>query len=195
MTENARLFRKAGYALAGLLLTTASVLAADVTGEWWIEGRFGRVRIENCNNRMWGLISWEQASGAVDFNNPDPAKRTRPTLGMPILLGLKPTTANRWEGDVYSPENGKIYSVNISLINPDQLRLQGCVLGFLCGGQVWARAPVGPKANAAAAATAPKPTQTANAGNPPPGANGPPKAAPFETAKDVCNVVSAASRS
>ena len=194
MTENARLFRKAGFALAGLLLTTASVLAADVTGEWWIEGRFGRVRIENCNNRMWGLISWEQASGAVDYNNPDPAKRNRPTLGMPILLGMKQTAANRWDGEVYSPEDGKTWTVNISLTNPDQLRIQGCLL-FFCGGQVWARAPVGPKANAAADAAAPKQAAAQPTKPPPKGANGPPKAAPFETAKDVCNAVAAANRS
>lgn len=193
MTENARALRKASYALAGLLLSTASTLAADVSGEWWVEGNFGRVRIENCNNRMWGLISWEQVSGATDINNPDPAKRSRSTLGMPILLGMQQTAANRWEGDVYSPENGKTYNVSISLVSQDKLQLQGCFLGFLCGGQVWARAPVGPKANAAA----PKPpaTQTSGASNPPPGANGPPKAAPFESVKDVCNAVAAANRS
>ena len=194
MAENVRPFRKAGCALAGLLLTTASALAADMTGEWWIEGRFGRVRIENCNNRMWGLISWEQASGAVDYNNPDPAKRNRPTLGMPILLGMKQTAANRWDGEVYSPEDGKTWTVNISLTNPDQLRIQGCLL-FFCGGQVWARAPVGPKANAAADAAAPKQAAAQPTKPLPKGANGPPKAAPFETAKDVCNAVSAANRS
>jgi uncharacterized protein (DUF2147 family) len=194
MAENVRPFRKAGCALAGLLLTTASALAADMTGEWWIEGRFGRVRIENCNNRMWGLISWEQASGAVDYNNPDPAKRNRPTLGMPILLGMQQTAANRWDGEVYSPEDGKTWTVNISLTNPDQLRIQGCLL-FFCGGQVWARAPVGPKANAAADAAAPKQAAAQPTKPLPKGANGPPKAAPFETAKDVCNAVSAANRS
>jgi uncharacterized protein (DUF2147 family) len=188
MIETARAFRNAGYALAGLLLTSASALAADVTGEWWIEGRFGRVRIEKCNDRMWGLISWERASGAVDYNNPDPAKRNRPTLGMPILLGMKQTTANRWDGEVYSPEDGKTWTVNISLLSPDQLRLQGCLL-FFCGGQTWARAPVGPKANAAGDASPQPISQSAKP--PPKGANGPPKAAPFETAKEVCNAVAA----
>lgn len=192
MTKSARAFRKIRYALAGLLLTSMSASAADVTGEWWIEGKFGRVRIEKCNDRMWGLISWEQASGAVDYNNPDPARRNRPTLGMPILLGLTQTAANRWDGKVYSPEDGKTWDINISLINPDQLRLQGCLL-FFCGGQVWERAPVGYKANAAAgnndlAATAPpsKPL--------PRGATKGPKAAQLESAKDVCKAVDAAAK-
>ena len=180
--------------LAGLLLTTASALAADVAGEWWIEGKFGRVRIEKCDDRMWGLISWERASGATDYNNPDPAKRKRPTLGMPILLGLKQTSANRWDGEVYDPKRGQTWTINISLTNPDQLRLQGCLL-FFCGGQVWSRAPVGLKANATGDAALAKQPPPPSDESMPKGANGPPKAAPFETTKDVCNAVDKANRS
>lgn len=194
MTETERLFRRASCALAGLLLSTASVFAADVTGEWWIEGKGGRVRIEQCNGRMWGVISWERASGATDYNNPDPAKRTRPTLGMPILLGMKKTADNRWDGEVYNPEEGKKWTVNISLVSADQLRLQGCLL-FFCGGQVWARAPVGAKANAAGDAALAKQPMPPPARPLPKGANGPPKAAPFETTKDVCTAVTAADQS
>lgn len=194
MNETVRRFRRTSLALAGLLLSTGSVLAADVTGEWWVEGRFGRVRIEQCNDRMWGLISWERASGATDYNNPDPAKRARPTLGMPILLGMKKTADNRWDGEVYSPEDGKNWTVNISLVSADQLRLQGCLL-FFCGGQVWARAPVGAKANAAADAALAKQPLPPSSKPLPKGANGPPKAAPFETAKDVCTAVTTSNRS
>ena len=194
MTKNARVFRTIRYALAGFMLTSVSALAADVTGEWWIEGKFGRVRIEKCNDRMWGLISWERASGATDYNNPNPAKRSRPTLGMPILLGLKQTTTNRWDGEVYDPKRGQTWQINITLTNPDQLRLQGCLL-FFCGGQVWSRALVGPKANAAGdAALAKQPPPPSNEPLPK-GADGPPKAAPFETAKDVCGAVDKANKS
>jgi len=194
MTKNARVFRTIRYALAGFMLTSVSALAADVTGEWWIEGKFGRVRIEKCNDRMWGLISWERASGATDYNNPNPAKRSRPTLGMPILLGLKQTTTNRWDGEVYDPKRGQTWQINITLTNPDQLRLQGCLL-FFCGGQVWSRALVGQKANAAGdAALAKQPPPPSNEPLPK-GADGPPKAAPFETAKDVCGAVDKANKS
>lgn len=199
MTRNTCVIRAVCYALAGLLLAPSAALAADPTGEWWVEGHVGRVRIENCNDRMWGLISWEKESGAVDYNNPDPSKRNRPTLGLPILLGMKQTAQNRWDGPVYNVQNGKIYNVNISLLSADRLRLQGCLLGIFCGGQVWERAPVGPKANAAAEAAAPRhaQAQTAYAGQSGQfrGTGGPPKAAPFESAKDVCKAVEAANGS
>jgi len=77
----------------------------------------------------------------VGSYNPDPAKRNRSVIGMPILLDMKPTSsANRWEGEIYNAEDGKIYSGSIALNSENVLRIEGCVLGFLCGGQNWSRA-------------------------------------------------------
>lgn len=134
--------------LAALLLTTASpALSAEPTGEWLVEDGVARVRVEKCADKFWGVISWEKAPGGQDTNNPDPAKRTRPTLGMPILLGM--TTAasepNTWEGEIYNSRNGKTYSARIMLKQPDMLRVEGCLVGgFLCGGQNWTRVPPPP---------------------------------------------------
>ena len=58
---------------------------------------------------------------------------------MPILLDMTPTKPNKWDGQVYNSKNGKTYSANISLFDPNTLRIQGCVLGFLCGGENWTR--------------------------------------------------------
>jgi uncharacterized protein (DUF2147 family) len=56
---------------------------------------------------MWGIVAWEKAAGK-DIENPDPAKKGRPILGMPILLAMAPTKPNRWEGEIYNSNNGKI---------------------------------------------------------------------------------------
>jgi hypothetical protein len=78
------------------------------------------------------------------------------------------TKPNEWSGEIYNAQDGRKYSSSISLLNPDLLKVQGCVLGFLCGGENWTRvspptaaAPPPPKS---AAKTAAK-TKT---GNPPP---------------------------
>jgi uncharacterized protein (DUF2147 family) len=115
-------------------------MAAEPTGEWEVEGGFAHVRIENCGGLMWGAISWEKAPGGIDNKNPDTRLRGRPVLGMPILLAMKPVR-DRWEGDIYNSEDGRTYSANIRLSNPDTLRLEGCVLSVFCGSQNWTKVP------------------------------------------------------
>ena len=67
------------------------------------------------------------------------AKRSRPVLGMPIILGMKPAQGNKWEGQIYNTQDGRTYPANISLTGPDTLRVEGCLFGFLCGGENWSR--------------------------------------------------------
>src|SRR5215468_6938831 len=102
------------------------------------DGR-ANVRIDDCDGILWGIISWEKEPGGVDSYNPDPAERNHPTLGIHILRAMKPTKPGLWQGAVYNPENGKTYDSRISLASPDVLRIEGCVLGFLCGGENWTR--------------------------------------------------------
>lgn len=111
-------------------------------GEWLVADRVARIRIVDCNGHLWGVVAWEAKPG-TDTKNPDPKLRNRPTLGMPILLDMVPTKPNRWEGNVYNSQNGHTYSANISLSDPNTLRIQGCVLGFLCGGENWTRVETG----------------------------------------------------
>jgi len=109
------------------------------TGEWLVNDRVARIKIVDCSGHLWGVVAWEARPGGTDIRNPDPQLRSRPTLGMPILLDMTPTRPNKWEGQVYNSKNGKTYSANISLSDPNTLRIQGCVLGFLCGGESWTR--------------------------------------------------------
>jgi hypothetical protein len=89
---------------------------------------------------MWGAVAWEKTPGGRDKNNPDASKQNRPTLGMPILIDMKKKAGvDQWEGQVYNAKDGQSYSSTIKPIGSDQLEIQGCVLGFLCGGETWTR--------------------------------------------------------
>lgn len=118
----------------------APALAADPTGDWRVAEGVANVRIAECNGSMWGVIAWEQEPRGHDANNPDVSKRSRPTLGMPILIDMKKKSGvDQWEGEVYNAKDGKTYSSTIKPIGADKLEIQGCVLGFLCGGETWTR--------------------------------------------------------
>jgi uncharacterized protein (DUF2147 family) len=119
---------------------TSAALAADPIGEWLVAERTARISIADCGGVLWGIVSWEADAGGVDDKNPDPAKRSRPILGMPVLLEMKVSGTNQWAGQIYNSENGKIYSGGLTLVSPDVLRVRGCVLIILCGGENWTRA-------------------------------------------------------
>jgi len=142
--------------------------APDPTGDWRVEEGTAHIRVAICDGALWGVIGWEQNPGGVDAENPDPALRTRPTLGMPILVNMKPDTkkpeGNRWVGKIYNARNGKMYDSNVTLVSPTALKVQGCVLGLFCGGETWTRVAAAPTA-APAPAPSSKGTQKGAAGN------------------------------
>jgi uncharacterized protein (DUF2147 family) len=127
---------------SGMFLATGLVpaLAADPTGDWKVADGVANIRVAECNGSMWGVVAWEKMPNGRDKNNPDVSKQNRPTLGMPILIDMKKKPgAEQWEGQVYNAKDGQSYSSTIKPIGSDQLQIQGCVLGFLCGGETWTR--------------------------------------------------------
>jgi uncharacterized protein (DUF2147 family) len=157
---------------------TTGALPQDPAGEWLVDKKVARIRIADCGDgHIWGVVSWEQNTGGIDRKNPDPNLRSRPTFGMPILLDMTQKKPNRWDGKIYSSEDGHTYSANISLLNPDTLRVQGCFLGFLCGGENWTRYIEPPAPPNTKKPRAPQATR--------PGAN--PNPNQIESADDVCS--------
>lgn len=143
------LLKRLALLAAFCALTLGPALAGDPAGEWVVEDGTARIRIAICNGTLWGVIGWEKTPGK-DSENPDPAKRTRPTLGIPILINMKPSGADKWEGEIYNAQNGKMYQASVSLESEKALKVRGCVLGGLfCGGETWSRFAVPPAPAAA----------------------------------------------
>ena len=152
-------------AYCSLFLATGLVpaVAADPTGDWRVSDGVANIRVAECNGSMWGVVAWEKTPGGRDKNNPDVSKQNRPTLGMPILIDMKKKPAvDAWEGQVYNAKDGQFYSSTIKPVGADQLEIQGCVLGFLCGGETWTRVagPIPSSATNSMAKGAPKATGT-----------------------------------
>jgi uncharacterized protein (DUF2147 family) len=190
-------------AYSGIFLATglASALAADPTGDWRVQDGVANIRVAECNGSMWGVVAWEKISGGQDKNNPDVSKQNRATLGMPILLDMKKKPGvDQWEGQVYNAKDGQTYSSTIKPVGTDQLEIQGCVLGFLCGGETWTRvappipsSPVNSMAKGSSKTTAALPKTGATTPKPPaPGAANPAArpsgqaAHPGDAVGDIC---------
>jgi uncharacterized protein (DUF2147 family) len=145
--------------------SAAPALAADPSGDWLVADGVAHIRVAECSGNMWGVVAWEQEPGGLDDHNPDVSKRSRPTLGMPILINMKKKAGvDQWAGEVYNAKDGKTYSSTIKPIGSDKLEIQGCVLGFLCGGETWTRIagpiPSSPTNTVAKGAKPPVPPKT-----------------------------------
>ena len=140
--------RAVAMMLATLGLICVEPAFADPAGMWLTENGRSRVRVAACGAALCGTVVGlaepedpQTGKPKLDKNNADAAKRTRPLIGVAILLGAKPAGANKWSGQVYNAEDGKTYDGTLTEVSPTSLKLEGCVLGgLICKSQQWTRA-------------------------------------------------------
>jgi uncharacterized protein (DUF2147 family) len=143
--------RKLLFLLSALMLFVrmayAQTPAKDaIIGEWLVEEQTARIKITKVGDRYYGAISWlkepvENGKPQVDKNNPDPAKRTNPLLGLQLLQHFKYDEDNTWsDGTIYDSRDGKAYSCNITLLDKNKLKVRGYI-GFSLLGKTtyWTR--------------------------------------------------------
>jgi uncharacterized protein (DUF2147 family) len=137
-----------GFSAAAFVTTNlvGTASAADAIGTWYTGDKEGQVRIVNCGGALCGTLIWlkepnDPATGRpkTDKNNADASKQSRPLLGVPIVLGMKPSGPGQWTGDVYNASDGKTYSGSFTLTGPSSADLKGCVLSVFCKSQTWTR--------------------------------------------------------
>ena len=121
---------------------------AEVVGVWINAKANTKVRIGPCGPALCGNIVWlkslndpQTGEPLTDRNNPDPANRSRPLLGMQIITDLKPgRDAGEWTGKVYSPNEGNTFDASLFMEGPNSIKMEGCKLaGLLCRNQIWTR--------------------------------------------------------
>jgi uncharacterized protein (DUF2147 family) len=139
-------FRAAIVAVA-LALLSGYAYASDPTGLWLIEDGSAKVRVQACGDALCGNVHWikkpnDPADGMpwLDKNNVDPGKRSRPLLGLPIAIDMKPSDVpDKWVGHVYSVDFGKTFDGSFRLLNPRKLKIEGCLM-LICQAEIWSKA-------------------------------------------------------
>lgn len=158
-----RLHRSAQAAVLGLvaLLMAASSAAAGpalAEGTWRSASR-SEITIEECPVGYCGYLSrivipdehvvqCELDPEAfrlnlVDYFNKDEQLVGRPLEGLQILT-LRPT-GNQvvFEGEIYNPQDGNVYSGVAELLDGDRMRLGGaCMFGLCVQSEEWTRVPI-----------------------------------------------------
>jgi uncharacterized protein (DUF2147 family) len=113
---------------------------ADPRGLWLAQDG-AKVHVSSCGNALCAVIAEaksriDPATGQpwTDKNNPDPALRDRPLVGVAVLRSLQPDGPGKWSGTLYNDDNGNTYNGHLLELGPRTIRIEGCVIG-ICGGQ------------------------------------------------------------
>ena len=133
-------------ALAVMAAPGARAQAADEpTGIWLTQAGDARIRVSHCGGSLCGQIvslrdKLDPATGkpAVDDKNPNPALRNRSMIGVQLFFDMKPAGPNKWSGQIYNSDDGKMYASNVSVAAPGALKVEGCV-GAFCGSETWTK--------------------------------------------------------
>ncbi len=112
-------------AATALSAPTAARAADPIYGVWVREGHpDDKLEFYDCAGKLC-------AKGLEPLPDGSPAPE--------VLRSAAKTAPNKWEGDLFNPENGKIYIGKIALDSPTSLTMTGCLVAFLCQSETWTR--------------------------------------------------------
>lgn len=141
----------AGLPILAIAAATASASAAplDPSGYWNDKDQASIIRISPCATppAYCGTVVWlkeplDKGMPQTDTNNPDPAKRSRPILGMDVFSELI-AEDDHWKGKAYNSDDGKTYDITFKVfpdkVNGDKGEITGCVLRILCKSETFTK--------------------------------------------------------
>ena len=132
------------------LKSDRTVNGNDIQGVWLTQSKESMIEITRAGNYYVGKVYWLKVpispytgKPKVDIKNPDPKLRTRPIIGLNILLDFKysPDTKTG-EGDIYDPKSGTTYNCKANLIDANTLNIRGYIGAIWMGlgrTEVWKR--------------------------------------------------------
>jgi uncharacterized protein (DUF2147 family) len=125
------MLRKVCRIIAVLASMAPAVASAGeaVHGVWMRDGHAEKLEFFDCEGKLC-------ARGVIP-----PPDGSEP----PLILRHAPKIApNQWKGELFNPQNGKLYTGTITFNEPDKLTLTGCLIAFLCQSETWTRVVVVP---------------------------------------------------
>jgi len=128
-----------------LLMQFTSWAYADeadmLLGGWLTAEGKSKVEVYKCGEKYCGKIVWLKApqypagdpqgmagKDKIDRENPDPALKNRPLIGILMIQDFIYDGEAEWsEGTIYDPRNGKTYNCKMTLTDENTLEVRGYV--------------------------------------------------------------------
>jgi len=131
------------FGLAILGLAGAAQAAEGPEGLWNTPVHHGVVEVYDCGDAICAKIvtsdTLKRDPAEKDVKNKDPALRDRPLKGLTVMSNFKGGPTEWTDGRAYNPADGGDYRGSMKLMDPDTIRLTGCIIFPLCQSQTWTR--------------------------------------------------------
>jgi len=129
----------------------APARAADPSGIWAKDDGSAKLEVKKCGRGICSKIVWlrdpndSRGRPLRDARNQNASMRDRPIMGLQLFSQMRATAPNTWVGNVYNPEEGRVYTdVKVTMVSRQQLVLRGCRTWLLCGEKSWTRSKLAP---------------------------------------------------
>ncbi len=111
---------------------TNAETSKTIEGIWKSTDELSKIEIRKCGNHYCNKIVWLKKP-RKDVKNENENLRDRSLVGAQISNNLQSVGKNLWQGSVYSPKKGKVYS-GFASVSGDNLIMKGCLTkaGILC---------------------------------------------------------------
>ena len=129
-------------ALMALAMAAGSpATASPVEGVWHNPKNSVAVKTGACPDKTGGskLCGWVvRADDAAQADARDGG--TPKLIGTALLREYRPSGRNRWSGQIFVPDMGRIFGSTLTLVDADTIDVKGGLIGgFLCKTQTWRR--------------------------------------------------------
>lgn len=134
------------FLLVALPLLAASPSPDAVLGTWKNGSGKGHIQVYKQGDKYYGKIMWlRDATGddgkpKVDRRNPDPAKQSKPLIGLVMMRDFKYNDGEWTDGYIYNPSDGKEYKAYMKMQNNNTLSVRGYVgISWIGKTDTWTR--------------------------------------------------------
>lgn len=123
---------------AGLIAggpATGAATDKSLLGRWWNSTATVAVDVAPCGSLLCGKVIH------ADKMQQDKARRAGvpQMLGLSVMRNFRAVRPGYWRGTVFVPARNRAFSSTITLLSPQQVKVEGCILGFLCQHEIWRR--------------------------------------------------------
>lgn len=123
------------FVIVSIVVSTVTpALASPASGLWRTEEDDALVEIYDCGGRICGRVVTSNEIAAhpdlKDFNNGNPSLRGGPVKGINVVSGFSGGPKSWSGGTLYRPQDGRLFSGRLELIDGASFQVTGCWMGY-----------------------------------------------------------------